>query len=374
MIREEYSMKHHNDRLCAAALAAAMMIGAAGCASGTKAPETTAASTTEAAAETTAESASENAADASSAAASTEAHKEGAIRLAGLKGPTSIGMVKLLDDAEAGKSLNTYEFLMAASADEITPKFLQGDLDIIAAPINLGSVLYNKSEGNIQMAAINTLGVTYIVESGDSKELKSWADLKGETIMATGKGSVPEYSLTYLLRENGLDPEKDVTIDWKSEPTEVVASMKENGKGIAMLPQPFVTVAKTQISDLKTVFNMTEEWDKLGTDSRLITAGLFVRKDFAESHAKELADFLSEYQASTEYANANPADASKLVEKYGIVKAPIAEKAIPECNIVTITGDDMKKAASGFLNVLSGLNPKAVGGKVPADDFYYVAQ
>ncbi|MDD6196543.1 MAG: ABC transporter substrate-binding protein [[Clostridium] aminophilum] len=367
-------MKNHTYRLSAATLAAAMMIGAAGCASGAKAPETTAASTPEAPAESAAETSSESASDASGAAESTAAHKDGAIRLAGLKGPTSIGMVKLLDDAEAGKSLNSYEFLMAASADEITPKFLQGELDIIAAPINLGSVLYNKSEGKVQMAAVNTLGVTYIVESGDSKELKTWADLKGETIMATGKGSVPEYSLTYLLKENGLDPEKDVTIDWKSEPTEVVASMKENGKGIAMLPQPFVTVAKTQISDLKTVFNMTEEWDKLGTDSRLITAGLFVRKDFAENHAKELADFLSEYQASTEYANANPADASKLVEKYGIVKAPIAEKAIPECNIVTITGEDMKKAASGFLNVLSELNPKAVGGKVPADDFYYAAQ
>ena len=374
MVWEEYIMKNHTYRLSAATLAAAMMIGAAGCASGAKAPETTAASTTEAPAESAAETSSESASDASGAAESTAAHKDGAIRLAGLKGPTSIGMVKLLDDAEAGKSLNSYEFLMAASADEITPKFLQGELDIIAAPINLGSVLYNKSEGKVQMAAVNTLGVTYIVESGDSKELKTWADLKGETIMATGKGSVPEYSLTYLLKENGLDPEKDVTIDWKSEPTEVVASMKENGKGIAMLPQPFVTVAKTQISDLKTVFNMTEEWDKLGTDSRLITAGLFVRKDFAENHAKELADFLSEYQASTEYANANPADASKLVEKYGIVKAPIAEKAIPECNIVTITGEDMKKAASGFLNVLSELNPKAVGGKVPADDFYYAAR
>lgn len=292
------------------------------------------------------------------------------IRLGGLKGPTSIGMVKLLSDAEEGLTKNSYEFTMAAAADELTPKLLQGEMDILAVPANLGSILYNNSEGKVQMLAINTLGVVYIVEKGGTT-ITSMEDLKGKTIYATGKGTTPEYALSYLLSQHGLDIETDVTVEFKSEPTEVVAAMANEESAVAMLPQPFVTVAQNQIQDLSVVLSLTEEWEKLDNGSMFITAGLIVRKGFAEKYPQQLATFLEEYAASTTFVNENTADAAQLVEKYDIVKAAIAEKAIPYCNIVCITGEEMKTAASGYLGTLLEQNPQAVGGKLPGDDFYY---
>ena len=171
------------------------------------------------------------------------------VRLGGLKGPTSMGMVKLLSDNDAGKTTNHYEFSMAGSADELTPKMLQGELDILAVPVNLGSVLYNNSDGAVQLLAVNTLGVIYLVEKG-GQTVTDWNSLKGQTIYATGKGSTPEYALNYLLEENGLDPAADVTIEWKSEPSEIVAQMAAEDHVIAMLPQPFVTVAQSKFDDL----------------------------------------------------------------------------------------------------------------------------
>ena len=295
------------------------------------------------------------------------------IRLGGLKGPTSMGMVKLLADNDAGTTTNSYEFTMAGSADELTPKLLQGELDILAVPVNLGSVLYNNSEGSVQLLAVNTLGVIYLVEKG-GQTVTDWASLKGQTIYATGKGSTPEYALNYLLEKNGLDPAADVTIEWTSEPAEIVAQMAAQDHVIALMPQPFVTVAQSKFSDLTVALDLTAEWDKLDNGSQLITAGLVVRKEFAEAHPQAVADFLKEYAASTAYVNENVTEAAQLVEQYDIVEAAVAEKAIPACNIVCITGQEMMTSVQGYLQVLFDQNPQAVGGSLPGDDFYYLAQ
>lgn len=291
------------------------------------------------------------------------------IRLGGLKGPTSMGMVKLLDDAQQGTTENTYEFTMAGSADELTPKLLQGELDILAVPSNLGAILYNNSDGQVQMLAINTLGVIYVVEKGETT-ITSIEDLKGKTIYATGKGSTPEYALSFLLSQHGLSMD-DLNVEFKSEPTEVVAAMANEEHAIAMLPQPFVTVAQNQLEDLSVVLDLTEEWDKLDVDSTFITASLIVRKEFAEKYPQQLATFLQEFEASTQYVNENVSEAAQLVEQFDIVKAAIAEKAIPYCNIVCITGEEMKTAAQGYLATLMEQNPQSVGGALPGDDFYY---
>lgn len=295
------------------------------------------------------------------------------IRLGGLKGPTSMGMVKLLADNDAGTTTNSYAFTMAGSADELTPKLLQGELDILAVPVNLGSVLYNNSEGSVQLLAVNTLGVIYLVEKG-GQTVTDWASLKGQTIYATGKGSTPEYALNYLLEKNGLDPAADVTIEWKSEPAEIVAQMAAQDHVIALMPQPFVTVAQSKFSDLTVALDLTAEWDKLDNGSQLITAGLVVRKEFAQAHPQAVADFLKEYAASTAYVNENVTEAAQLVEQYDIVEAAVAEKAIPACNIVCITGQEMMTSVQGYLQVLFDQNPQAVGGSLPGDDFYYLAQ
>lgn len=305
----------------------------------------------------------------STTAASSQAAGSSAIRIAGLKGPTSMGLVKLMNDNEEGKASNSYEFTMAAAADEITPKLIKGDLDMAAVPANLASVLYSKTQGKVVVLNVNTLGVTYIVENG--KAINSVADLKGKTIYGTGKGSIPEYALRFVLKKNGLDPDKDVKLEWKSEPTEVVALMKQQKDVVAMLPQPFVTVAAGQVENYRVALSITDEWAKQDKESKFITGVMVARKDFVEQNKDKVAAFLKEYEASIKYANENVEDAAKLVEKYDIVKAAVAKNALPKCNITFIAGDEMKSALSGFYKALFDLAPESVGGALPNEDIYY---
>ena len=303
------------------------------------------------------------------AASSQAATSSSAIRIAGLKGPTSMGLVKLMNDSEEGKAANSYEFTMAAAADEITPKLIKGDLDMAAVPANLASVLYAKTQGKVVVLNVNTLGVTYIVENG--KAINSVADLKGKTIYGTGKGSIPEYALRFVLKKNGIDPDKDVKLEWKSEPTEVVALMKQQKDVVAMLPQPFVTVAAGQVDNYRVALSITDEWAKQDKESKFITGVMVARKEFVEQNKDKVASFLKEYEASIKFANDNVEEAAKLVEKYDIVKAAVAKNALPKCNITFIAGDEMKAALSGFYKALYELAPESVGGALPNEDIYY---
>lgn len=291
------------------------------------------------------------------------------IRVGGLKGPTSMGMVKLMKEAEDGKSSNSYEFTIAGSADEVTPKLIKGELDMAAVPANLASVIYNNSNGAIEVLAINTLGVVYIVENGES--VRSIADLKGKTIYATGKGTAPEYTLAYVLKKNGIDPKSDLTIEWKAEPTEVVALMNQNKDSIAMLPQPFVTVAQSSIDGLRIAVDLTKEWEKLDEQSTCVTGVLVANKKFAEANKEQVGVFMNEYRASAEFVNEQTEQAAQLVEAYDIVKAPTAQKAIPYCNITFIEDAEMKQNLEGYLQILYDQMPEAIGGAMPKDDFYY---
>lgn len=292
------------------------------------------------------------------------------VRLGGLTGPTTMGMVKLLEDNEAGETKNGYAFTLAGSADELTPLFVKGELDILSVPVNLGSVLYSKMEGDVEMLCVNTLGVLYILEKG-GETVTDMASLRGKTIYATGKGSTPEYVLSYLLAENGLNMEQDVQVEWKSEPAEIVAQLASMENAMCMLPQPYVTVAMSKIEDLHIALDLTEQWDKLGKGTRLITSGVFVRKAFAQAHPEAVVTFLRELAASVEYVNTNVEEAAVLVEKYINVKAPVAQKALPYCHVVCITGEEMRQTAEAYLSILLAQKPQAVGGVLPGDDFYY---
>ena len=296
------------------------------------------------------------------------------VNVMALKGPTAMGMVKLMDDADSGNvDTENYSFEIAASADEVTPKLIQGDADIAAVPANLASVLYNKTEGQIQVMAVNTLGVLYIVENGDS--VQSVTDLAGRTIYASGKGSTPEYALNYILTENGIDPAADVTIEWKSEHSECVAALANDPSGIAMLPQPFVTTAQTKNPAIRVALDLTEEWDKIQENkeekSALLTGVVVARSEFVKENPEAVANFLDHYKESVDYVNENTDDAAKLVGQYEIVTEEVAKKALPECNIVCITGDEMKEQLSGYLQVLLDANAQSIGGALPEDDFYY---
>ena len=299
------------------------------------------------------------------------------VNVTALKGPTAMGMVSLMDDVDNGKvDSENYKFTIAASIDEVTPAISQGETDIAAVPANVASVLYNKLEGGVQGLAVNTLGVLYIVENGDT--VQSAADLKGKPIYASGKGATAEYALNYILQQNGLDPAADVTIEWKSEHSECVAALAQDPSGIAMLPQPFVTTAQMKNPDLRVALDLTEEWDKVQEDAQepgaLLTGVVVVRTEFAKENPEAVSDFLERYKASVDFVNENVDEAAQLVGQYDIVTAEVAQTAIPECNIVCITGDEMQEKLSGYLSVLNDQNPEAVGGKLPDDDFYYTGE
>ena len=308
---------------------------------------------------------------ASSASSTPEAEPErAAFNIAALKGPTAMGLVQAMDKADQGDL--PYNFTLAGAADEVPPLLIKGELDMACVPANLASVLYNKTEGEIVTLAINTLGVIYIVENGET--VQSMADLAGKTIVGAGKGSTPEYGLRYLLSENGIDPDAGLTLDWKSEHSECVAALASGAATIALLPQPFVTVAQTKIEGLRVALDLTAEWDALDNGSGMVTGVIVARKSVVEENPEAIAAFLADYAESVEWVNSNVADAAQLVAGYGIVEAAaIAEKALPYCNIVCITGSEMGETLSGYLEVLFAAEPTSVGGKVPGEDFYYGA-
>ncbi len=294
------------------------------------------------------------------------------VRLAGMKGPTSIGLVGILENDANGEASNDYEFTLAGAADEITPLLIQGKLDIAAVPANLASVLYNKTEGKVKLLAVNNLGVLYIVAKGES--IDSIDDLKGKTIYATGKGTTPEYSLRNVLSKNGIDPDNDVTLDFKAEATEVVAAISKAENAIAMLPQPYVTVACNKVEGLEVVLDLNEEWGKV-SDGSIVTGVIVVREEFAKANPDAVKKFLWEYEASIKAVNEDAAAAAKLVVKHGIFdNEGVIAKAIPACNIKYIAGEDLKKPVGDYLAVLFAQNSQSVGGKLPQDDFYYIAE
>lgn len=295
---------------------------------------------------------------------------DGALRVAGLKGPTTMGLVNLLSMEKDGTASLDYDLQLYGAADEIVPKLIKGELDMAAIPANLAATLYQKTNGGIQVMAVNTLGVLYVVEKGNT--VHSFADLKGRTILSTGKGTTPEYVLRYLLKKNGLDPDKDVKIEYYSEASEVTAQMAAARKdAIAVLPQPYVTAAQMKDSDLRVVLDLTREWNRV-CDTQLITGVTVVRTEYAKQNPDVITAFLTDYQKSVKAANEDIDGTAALCEEVGVVaKAAIAKKALPKCNIVYRNGQEMKKDISAYLQVLYDASPAAVGSKLPDDNFYY---
>lgn len=322
--------------------------------------------TTESAAETVTTTAAPETTVASTAAAETATDE--AMRVGSLKGPTTMGLVNLMKASESGTSEGKYQFKMETQPDQILAGLVSGDLDVALIPANMASVAYNKTKHGVSVIDINTLGVLYIV-SGD-ETIKNMKDLSGKTVLSTGQGASPEYVLNYLLSSNNVT---DCNVQFMSEATEIAAKLKEDSSLVALLPQPFVTAACAQNPDLKVAFSLNDAWNEVSADSKLLTGVTVVRNDYLKNHTDQVATFLKEHASSTEKANADVAETAKLVAEYGIIeKAPVAEKALPNCSIVCLTGNDMKSALSGYLNVLYQANPKSVGGNLPENDFYFI--
>lgn len=286
-----------------------------------------------------------------------------------LKGPTGMGLASLMDKAAKGETENTYTFTLAGDPTAVSASVIKGEVDVACVPVNLASVLFNKTNGAYICAAINTLGVLHIVENGDS--VQSIADLAGKTLYATGLGSTPEYILNYILEKNGLSDK--VTVEYKTEHSELTALLASGDATLGMLPEPNVTSAMIQNADLRLALDMTAEWDKV-SDTSAVQGCVIVKKSVVEENPAAFEAFLADYAESVAFVNANVEDAAAMCETYGIVpKAAVAKRAYPNCNIVFVTGGEMKTSLAAFLGVLYEANPASVGGALPGDDFYYGA-
>lgn len=288
-------------------------------------------------------------------------------KVVSLKGPTSLGLLNMMEEASAEE----FDFTIAVDPAEAAAMLATGKADIALLPANVSSTVFKNTEGKVKVLNINTLGVVYLIQSGSP--INTMEELEGRTIYATGKGATPDLALQYLLAQNGVSIDK-VTIEYKSEAAEVLAALNENPEAFGLLPQPFVTVAMTQNESLQIAFDLTEEWNKVQGESgsTLVTGVTLVRTEFLEENEAEVIRFMEMQKASSEKAVSDLEGTAELAEKYDIVKAPIAQKAIPKCNITYIDGEEMKEKLSGYLGVLLEQQPEAIGGQLPGDEFYYV--
>lgn len=295
----------------------------------------------------------------------TAGYEDGLVtQVASLKGPTSMGLSALMTSEN-----EHYEFNIYAAADEIVPLVVKGEVDIALVPANLAATLYQKTNGAIEVANINTLSVLQVVTPGDV-EMSDLTALKGKTIYMTGKGTTPEASLRYLVEKNGMSWD-DMTVEFKTEATEVVSALQTDPTAFAVLPEPFATVAIQQLDNRHIALSLGDEWDRVSDNgSQLVTGVTIVRKEFAEAHPAAMLQFAADAAESVAYVNGHPEDAATKIESLDIVKAPIAKLAIPRCNLVCMTGEEMRTALSGYLDALYTFDPQMIGGKLPDDAFY----
>ncbi len=288
-----------------------------------------------------------------------------------MTGPTGVGMAKLMADSATKKTANNYTFTVASAATDINAKFINGEIKIASVPTNVAATLYNKTGGKVRMLAVNTYGVLSILEKGDT--IKSVADLKGKTIYSTGKGQNPEFIFKYILEKNGLDPEKDVTINFVSS-EELVAKLVKGEAEIGLAPEPAATTVLSKNQNLKRALSINDEWAKV-SDTKLMMGCVVALESYIVENTAAVEKFLEEYSASVEFAKTNVDEAAKHCATYKITASEaIAKKAIPTCNLCYVTGAEMKTNVNGYFNVLFTADPNSIGGAMPGDDLYYNAK
>lgn len=356
MTEEKKTMKMRN--VIALVLALAMTLSMAACAKEEAQPTAapTEAPVVEAAPET------------AEAAPETEAPAAEPVNVMVLNGTTGFGMANLMDAAANGEASQTYNFTVETDASNIVAALANGSADIAALPTNAAATVYNKTQGGVQILALNTLGVLYLVTDG-SVTIESMADLAGQTVYVPAQN--PTFIFQHICQANGLT---DVTIDnTYAQPADLNTAAAAGEVSIAVLPEPMVTVARSKNADLTVALDLTEEWDKVSPAGSLVQGCVVVRKAFAEENPAAVAAFLEEYGASIEALTADIEGTAAKIEAQGIfTKAAVAAKAIPNCNVCFITGAEMQSAMAEFLNIMFEVAPASVGGAIPGDDFYCI--
>ena len=285
------------------------------------------------------------------------------VRVAALAGPTGMGLAYMMQDMQERYSVELF-----TAPDQVTAKIVNGEVDIAAVPINLASVLYKKTEGKVNVIAINTLGVLYVLENGNT--INSIADLAGKTVWSTGEGSTPEYILRYLLDANGLT--ESVKVEFIADNAELIAKLGDGSAEVALLPEPHVSIATAQNENVRVALKVNDLWAEKN-DTELVQGVYIVRTDYLAEHKDQVDRFLQDAETSAKKVVTEENAAAVVVAQGIIGKEPIAKRAIPNCNITLVTGAKMKASVAAMLKVLFDANPKSIGGAMPDDSFYYAA-
>ena len=290
------------------------------------------------------------------------------VTIAGLKGPTSIGMIKMIDEISLKSEKYNVEYIAESAPDSLTGKIINGDIQISSVPINLASVLYNKTEGDVQLMAVNTIGNLYIVGSDNITTVQ---ELEGKALGMSAKGSTPDYAMNYILKQYGLEDKTE--LDYVLDHATLAQSVIAGDTKAALLPQPFVTQVMMKNENVEILIDLNDAWNEATKGaSELFTGCIIVNKEFAENNKEFIKDFLEEYEKSVDWVLNNPKEASLLVEKHEIMpSAALVEKAIPFCGITFKNPDDVKNSLNSFYKILFDSNPASVGGSMPDDEFYY---
>ena len=286
-----------------------------------------------------------------------------------LNGTTGFGMANLMDAAAKGEALQEYNFTVETDASNIVAALANGSVDIAALPTNAAAAVYNKTQGKVQVLALNTLGVLYLVTDGSVK-VESVADLAGQTVYAPAQN--PSFIFQHIVEANGVE---NVTIDnTYAQPADLNTAVASGEVAIAVLPEPMVTVAKSKNPDLQVALDLTAEWDKVSQPGSLVQGCVVVQKQFVQDNPTAVAVFLEEYGMSIEGLTMDVEGTAAKIEANGIfTKAAVAAKAIPNCNVCFIVGEEMQTALHQFLTIMHGVAPASVGGSIPGDDFYCIA-
>ena len=289
------------------------------------------------------------------------------VRVMTLNGSTGFGMAGLIAAREEGNTAFDYAFTVETDASNVAAALVSGNCDIAALPTNAAAALYNKTQGGVRVLALNTRGVLYLVSDG-STPIESLADLDGQTVFAPAQN--PSFILAALCAADGVGVEIDNSY---AQPAELNAAAAAGEVSLAVLPEPMVTIARSQNPALTVALDLTAEWDRVMEPGSLVQGCVVVRSAFAQEHPAELAVFLEEYGASVALLSEDAADAAQKIEAAGIFpKAAVAEKAIPRCNVCFVTGEEMQRQLSAFLEIMFETAPQSIGGAVPGDDFYCV--
>ena len=291
------------------------------------------------------------------------------IKIGVLKGPTGMGAAYLWDKSEQGKTVDKYSFSLETDASVMGGKLISGEYDIAAIPTNAAAALAKKSDGKVQVLAVNTLGTLYVLSKS---EISSVKELENKTVLTSGQGSAADYVFQYVLKQNGLTPGENITLEYAAEHSEALTKAVKGEADIVMLPEPFVTQLTAKNAEYKICLDLTKEWNAC-CDGELCLGALAVNTAFAQKNADKISRFLTEYKESVDFTNASPEEAGKIIEKCDILVAAVAQSAIPNCNITCITGAEMKENLISFYQVLFDFNPSAIGGEMPSDSFYYGA-